>query len=465
MSRPFPDDPFLRGNYAPWPMEGEIQDLVVEGEIPGELEGTYFRNGPNPQFAPRGGYHWFDGDGMIHALRLRDGKASYRNRWVRTARFQLERAAGEALFGGLASMGSTDPRVGSSMTSPNAANTNIVWHAGRLLALWEGGPPHALDPRSLETVGPYDFGGKLAGAFTAHPKLDPETGEMLCFGYGFLPPFLRYHVVSKDGRLVRSEEIEVPVATMMHDFIVTRDHVIFMVCPAVFRLENVEKGLSPLQWEPELGTRLGVMPRDGGSRDVVWFETDPCYVFHPMNAWSEGGRVVADVCRYAQLPLFDEGTRAEGMQDLTAKLTRWTLDLASGTVKEEALDDAASEFPRLDERRTGLRYRHGYAAGAAPGAGERAGFDAIFHYDLDTGTRRMHRVAASDAVGEPVFVPRAPDAAEGDGFLVALAYRGEERRSDLLILDAKDVEGKPLATVQLPHRIPFGFHGNWAQGV
>jgi carotenoid cleavage dioxygenase-like enzyme len=465
MSRPFADDPFLRGNYAPWPMEGEIQDLVVEGEIPREIEGSYFRNGPNPQFAPRGAYHWFDGDGMIHAFRLRDGKASYRNRWVRTARFQLERAAGEALFGGLASMGSSDPRVGSSMTSPNAANTNIVWHAGRLLALWEGGPPHALDPRSLETVGPYDFGGKLAGAFTAHPKLDPETGEMLTFGYGFLPPFLRYHVVSKEGRLVRSEEIEVPVATMMHDFIVTRDHVIFMVCPAVFRLENIEKGLSPLAWEPELGTRIGVMPRAGGSRDVVWFETDPCYVFHPMNAWSDGGRVVADVCRYARLPLFDDGKREEGMQDLSARLTRWTLDLASGTVKEEALDDAASEFPRLDERRSGLRYRHGYAAGASPGGGERAGFDAIFHYDLDTGTRRMHRVPEGDALGEAVFVPRAADAPEGDGFLIALAYRGAERRSDLLILDARNVEDAPLATVQLPHRIPFGFHGNWAAGV
>jgi carotenoid cleavage dioxygenase len=207
------------------------------------------------------------------------------------------------------------------------------------------------------------------------------------------------------------------------------------------------------------------MPRDGGSRDVAWFDADPCYVFHPLNAWSEAGRVVADVCRYEKLPLFDEDRRAEGMQDLTAKLTRWTLDLASGTVKEEALDDAASEFPRLDERRAGLRYRHGYAAGASPGAGERSGFDAIFHYDLESGTRRMHRVAASDAVGEPIFVPRAPDAAEGDGFLVALAYRGEERRSDLLILDARNVEAQPLATVQLPHRIPFGFHGNWADGI
>ena len=184
-----------------------------------------------------------------------------------------------------------------------------------------------------------------------------------------------------------------------------------------------------------------------------------------MNAWSEAGRVVADVCRYPRLPLFPDGQGEEGMKGLSAKLTRWTLDLASGTLKEEALDDAASEFPRLDERRTGLSYRHGYAAGAAPGGEERAGFDAILHYDLAKGTRRMHQVGREDAVGEPIFVPRTPDAAEGDGFLLSVVYRGAEHTSELLILDAQHVEGAPLARVRLPHRVPFGFHGNWAQGV
>lgn len=464
--RPFPaDEPFLNGNYAPWPLEGEIHDLVVEGEIPRELEGTYYRNGPNPAYPPRGRYHWFDGDGMIHAFRFRDGRASYRNRWVRTARFQLERAAGEGLFAGLSDFGQSDPRVAANMVSPNAANTNVVWHAGRLLALWEAGPAHALDPRSLETFGPYDFGGRLVGPFTAHPKLDPESGEMLGFGYSPLPPFLRYHVVSKEGRLVRSEEIEVPVPTMMHDFVVTREHVVFMVCPAVFRLENLEKGLPMLTWEPELGTRIGVMPREGSSRDVVWFETDPCYVFHPMNGWSESGRVMADVCRYARVPLLPGSASEKGLQDLAARLTRWTFDLASGTLKEEVLDDAPSEFPRLDERRAGLAYRHGYAAGAVPGDHDRAGFDSIVHYDLAKGTRRAHRVGPQDGVGEPIFVPRTPHAPEGDGFLLALVYRGAEQRSDLLILDAQDVEAAPLARVRLPHRIPFGFHGNWAPGV
>jgi carotenoid cleavage dioxygenase len=442
-------------------MEGEARDLVVEGELPDALDGTFFRNGSNPQFAPRGRYHWFDGDGMIHALSLRGGKAHYRNRFVRTAKFLTERAAGEALFGGLADMTTTDPRVGQTPFNP--ANTNIVVHAGRLLALCEAGLPHELDPHTLETLGPYDFGGKLVGPMTAHPKLDPETGEMLFFGYSPLPPFLRYHVVDAKGRLVRSEEIDVPVATMMHDFIVTRDHVVFMVCPATFRLERMAEGGAPIAWEPELGTKLGVMPRSGASKDVVWFEADPCYVFHPMNAYTEDGRIVADVARYAKLPLF--GAEADIDEESGARLTRWTLDLAGGSVKEARLDDLPLEFPRFDERHAGLRYRHGYAAGIVGENGGSANFNAIVHVDLESGRRRMHGLPGGSFVGEPIFVPRSESAPEGEGFLLALVYRAEEHRSDLLVLDAENVEAAPVATVKLPHRIPFGFHGNWAGGL
>lgn len=462
MSRPFPDDPFLRDNYAPWPMEGEIHDLMVEGEIPRELDGTLYRNGPNPQFAPRGRYHWFDGDGMIHAFTIRDGKASYRNRWVRTQRFTMEREAGEALFGGLNDITATDPRAEGIF--PNAANTNIIVHAGKLLALWEAGPPHELDPRTLDTIGPYDFGGKLLGPMTAHPKIDPETGEMLFFGYSPFPPYLRYYVASADGKLTRSEEIDVPMPTMMHDFITTRDHVIFMVFPATLRFENFASG-TPIRWEPELGSKIGVMPRNGGNADVVWFATDPCYVFHPMNAYGENGQVIADVCRFDRLPLFD-GVEAEGFEKgPTAKLTRWTLDLTKSSIKKEPLDDLTTEFPRLDERYTGLRYRHGYTGGRVGSPSAAGAFNAIFHYDHQTGRRRMHDLGSTSFTSEPLFVPRALQASEGEGFLLAVVYRHEEQRSDLLILDAENVENKPLATVKLPHRVPYGFHGNWGQGL
>ena len=462
MSRMFPDDPFLRGNYAPWPMEGEIHNLVVEGEIPHDLDGTLFRNGPNPQFAPRGRYHWFDGDGMIHAFTIRDGKAHYRNRWVRTQRFQMEREAGEALWGGLADWANSDPRVEGIF--PNAANTNIIVHGGKLLALWEAGPPYELDPRTLETRGVYDFDGKLQGPMTAHPKIDPDTGELLFFGYSPFPPYLRYYVASADGKITRSEEIEVPVPTMMQDFIATRNHVIFMVFPATFRFENFASG-APIRWEPELGTKIGVMPRNGTSADVRWFETDPCYVFHPMNAYSENGQVIADVCRFDRLPLFDGAEVNDLTNGNSAKLTRWTLDLRSGTVKEKLLDNSPAEFPCLDERYTGLMYRYGYSSGRCGVPTDGGFFNAVFRYDHQTGKKHVCDFGSAGFPSEPIFVPRSARSPEGQGYLLSVVYREPENRSELVILDAENIEHEPLAVVRLPHRIPYGFHGNWGQGL
>jgi carotenoid cleavage dioxygenase len=443
-------------------MEGEIHDLVVEGEIPRELHGTLYRNGPNPQFAPRGKYHWFDGDGMIHAFAISDGKVHYRNRWVRTQRFQMEREAGEALWGGLADWTNSDPRVEGVF--PNAANTNIMMHGGKLLALWEAGPPHELDPRTLETVGPYDFNGQLLGPMTAHPKIDPETGELLFFGYSPFPPYLRYYVADAAGKITRREEIDVPTPTMMHDFITTREHVIFMVFPATFRFENFASG-QPIRWEPELGTKIGVMPRNGGSADVRWFETDPCYVFHPMNAYTEDEKIIADVCRFERLPLFDGADQSDVTAGGHAMLTRWTLDLRSGGMKEQRLDERPAEFPRLDERYTGLPYRHGYAGGRHGKPSDGGFTNAVFHYDHKTGKQGVHDFGSTSFTSEPVFVPRTPHSPEGEGFLLAVVYHQEGNRSEMVILDAENIEGQPLATVKLPHRVPYGFHGNWGQGV
>ena len=433
MSRPFPDDPFLQGNYAPWPMEGEIYDLVVQGEIPRELNGTLYRNGSNPQFAPRGRYHWFDGDGMIHAFTLSDGKAHYRNRWVRTERFKLEREHGEALFSGLSDLSNTDERAQGVF--PNAANTNIIYHAGRLLALWEGGPPYELDPSTLETIGLHDFHGQLQGAMTAHPKIDPETGELLFFGYSPFPPFLRYDVASADGDIIRSEAIDVPIPTMMHDFIATREHIIFMVFPATLRPENLTSG-SPIRWEPELGTRIGVMPRDGGSDDVVWFETDPCFVFHPMNAYTENDRVIADVCQFRYLPLFN--IEGEDPETNRPTLHRWTLDLQTQSMIIEKRDEQPSEFPRLDERYTGLPYRMGYTAGQAGAAPLSDGpFNTIVRYDHQYGRSDIHEFGPTSYSSEPIFVPRSTQSGEGEGFLLVGVYRQEENRSDVAILMLK----------------------------
>ncbi len=461
-------------------MEGEIHDLPVAGEIPRGLNGTLYRNGPNPQFAPRGEYHFFGGDGMVHAFKLEDGRCHYRNRWVRTPKFEREREAGEALFAAFSGPDPSDPRARGVPGGPS--NTNIVWHGGKLLALVEGGlPPVELDPDTLETLGVWNFEGSLRqpiepgvaealgidardgmvdGSFTAHPKIDPETGEMLAFGYDATPPFLTYRVVDASGKLVRNQEISVPFPSMVHDFITTPEHVIFPIFPATLRVERAAKQESVLAWEPDLGTHVGVMPRNGANEDVVWFQTDPCYVFHPMNAHSEGDRIIAEMAQYERLPVGDAGSDVEFVP---AQLVRWTLDLASGTLKQEALDDRMLEFPRLDERRAGLPYRYGYAAGAGQVESSLPllGTNAVLRYDVASGACESHELGANSASGEPIFVPRSERAAEGEGFLLSVVYRAEMDRSELLILDAENVSGAPLATVLLPHRVPGGFHGNW----
>ncbi len=463
MTRESELNPFLQGNFAPWRMEADAPDLEIVGELPRDLNGTYYRNGPNPAYEPRGRYHWFDGDGMIHAITLRDGRASYRNRWVASRGLAEERVAGRATFGGLLEM-----QPGEAPRFKNTGNTNIVWHAGKLLALMEAALPTQLAAGTLETLGEYDFGGRLAGPMTAHPKIDPETGEMLFFGYSPFPPYLTYHVADRDGVLVRSEPIDLAWPSMMHDFAVTKDEVVFILCPLVFSFEDLARRGGPFTWEPERGTRLGVMPRRGGNADVRWFTTDAAYVFHPLNAYREGDEIVLDVARYGRLdfmlPQAARDPRWAG--ENSARLHRWRLDLRGGGVRSEPLDDVEVEFPRTDERRVGRRHRFGWVAAKEPGSqGTMPLFTAVRGYDLDTGRTQMRAFGAGNGVGEPLFVPRHDAAAEDDGWVLALAYDRERNASDFHVLDARDLAGDPIATVRLPHRIPYGFHGNWVPAV
>jgi len=475
----WPAHPNLQGGFAPQPRESDFPALAVTGEIPRELVGTLYRNGPNPQFPPRGGsaYHWFDGDGMIHAISFEGGRAAYRNRWVRTRRFELERKAGKALFGGLRSMSHTDPDAWRALEAQglsrwervklavDAANTNVIWHAGRLLALLEVDLPTELDPRTLDTRGRHSFGGKLATEMTAHPKVDPETGELLFFGYSAEPPFLRFHVADRSGRLTRSLDVPRRVGTMMHDFVATRRYAIFPEFPVTIRPENLESD-DVFRWEPELGARVGILPRAGGAGDAVWFELEACFVYHFMNAHEVGSRVVVDAVKYPRVALFPSARPGEEEPGpAPGLLTRWSFDLATGAFREEPLDDVQIEFPRLDERRAGLGYRHGYAVGTLPRGDATLPFNSILHYDLARGVRRAHALPDASSASEAVFVPRHESSPEGDGFLLAPVYRWAEDRSDVLVLDAADIEAAPLAVVHVPQRIPFGFHGNFATGV
>ena len=428
----------LKGNYAPIFDEVTITDLQVTGSIPKELSGRYLRNGSNPQSGTA--EHWFFGDGMVHGIRLADGKAEwYRNRYVRTT--QLEKG-----------LEATDPE---SMFDPtaSAANTHVVGHAGRIWALEEGHFPYELSPE-LETLGCSDFGGKLTTAFTAHPKICAETGEMHFFGYSPLPPYLTYHVLDAKGDLVHSEPIAVPQGTMMHDFMITREHAIFMDLPVVFDLDNLASGV-PLKWDENYGARIGIVPRMGRDTETKWFEVDPCYVFHPMNSYVEGNTVVADVGRH-------ESMWRTSMDDFEpCYLYRWTFNLDTGAVTETQLDDRAHAFPRVDERLVGLKHRYGWVAAARDIEGDFGEPGVVTKYDVENGTTETHDFGAHGFPGEFVFVPASDAAAEDEGWAIGLVYDRTTGTSDLVILDGRTPSAPPVATVHLPRRIPFGFHGSW----
>jgi carotenoid cleavage dioxygenase len=460
--------PYLRGVYAPVHDEVDLVDLEVTGELPTELRGSFLRNGPNPMFEPAGRYHLFDGDGMIHELAIEDGRARYRNRWIASRGLAAEQAAGRSLYGGMAHASFPGPDVvGDAGPMKNVANTHVVRHAGDTLCLWEAGPPTVLDAE-LRTLGTTDFGGRLRGAFTAHPKIDPVTHQMFAFGYSALPPYLRYHVIEADGTLSRTVDIDLPAPVMMHDFVVTDTHAVFLDAPAVFDLAGFASGGPMISWQPERGTRIGVMSRDGDGSDLRWIPVEDCYVFHFLNGFSDGDRVVIDACR---LPLMDIGLDADAPplpagEDPSGYLTRYTIDLAAGTARHERLAEVSGDFPRIDDRMAGRAHRYGYLASFANGApdrslpGEDGLFDSITAYDLQAGTETSYRVGPGRVVGEPV-VASHPDGSEGDGWVLSYVHDRATERSEVQILAASDIAAGPVATVHLPRRVPFGFHGSW----
>jgi carotenoid cleavage dioxygenase len=462
----FPALPYLAGNFAPLLAECDANDLVIEGEMPRDLNGALYRVGPNPQFPPLGqSHHWFLGEGMVHGLFIDNGRVSYRNRWARTEQFEAQRVAGRRLYSTAFGGEMPDPSVAGKHR--NVANTNIVPHAGKLFAIDEGSSPMAMDPRTLDTQGSWTFEGKYKGPMTAHPKIDAETGEMFFFGYmaaGPASPDISFVVVDKHGKVTRSEMFKAPYASMVHDFAITDQHIIFPIYPATIDLQRIMKGGPVIAWDPDAGSYIGVMPRDGSTADIRWFKGPASYVYHPLNAYSEGSKVVLDHMVYPRVPLFPnaDGSRAPAdLADAPARLERWTFDLADNTdgYKREALDDLAAEFPRIDDRWTGLKHRHGYAGAIMGQKLPGSPFDTIAHYDLKTGARETWTAGAGNFVMEPVVAPRGPG--EANGYVLTLVYRGETNLSELVVLDAKNIAAGPIATAKLPVRVPFGFHGNW----
>lgn len=423
-------DFFRRGNYAPVADELTEYDLPVRGTIPPELDGWYLRNGPNPRAATG---HWFAGDGMIHGVRIEGGAAKwYRNRWVRTDSFVEPFPLYNA--------------DGSRNLRAAVANTHVVNHAGRTLALVESSFPYEIG-KELETLGAYDFGGKLTDSMTAHPKICPTTGEMHFFGYGSLTaPYVTYHRVAADGELIIDRPVDVQALTMMHDFAMTAGHVVFMDLPVVFDVAVAANGEGdmPFRWNDEYGARLGVLRRDDPFGEIRWFDIDPCYVFHVANAFDDANSIVLQAARYPEL------WRTDGGFAERAVMWEWRIDLVRGTVAERQLDDLAVEFPRIDDRLAGMPARYAVSVGQTE----------LVRHDLNTGAAVTHSFGPAVS-GEAVFVPGPGPADESNGWYISYVYDPVRDGSDLVILDASDFAGDPVATIALPQRVPFGFHGNW----
>ena len=455
MPQPTADDPvwFRQGLFAPVTEEVTAFDLPVTGRIPSELNGRYLRNGPNfMRGIDDSKHHWFLGSGMVHGVRLRDGRAEwYRNRWVRS------KAVAEAL--------GEKWREGPIHDHDFAANTHILAHAGRILATVEGGAlPYEISDE-LNTVGSYDFDGALPASFAAHTKTDQQKGEVHAIAYSYRQDHVQHIVIDKTGKLSRITEIAVRDKPIMHDFALTEKYVVLYDLPVTFSLDAAKAGRFPYVWNPAHEARVGLLSREDSSRGTRWFPVEPCFVFHTLNAYDDGDRVCVDICRYAGS--YDVSLMT-GPGPVT--LDRWTIDPVGGKVALRSLSDRFfQEFPRVDDRVISRPHRYGYTTAfkqlqdnvvaPAPETGHTSG-NVLLKHDLQSGAVEEHRFEHG-AAGEAVFAPASLSAGEDEGYLMAYAHDLGGGRTDLVILAAQDFAGEPVARIHLPVRVPLGFHGSW----
>ena len=474
----FPAKPNFQGLFAPSRLEVDSGDLEVEGTLPDDLDGVFYRVAPDPQFPPLlSDDIWFNGDGMAASFDFSGGRVDFKQRWVRTEKFNLEHAAGKALFGAYRNPLTDDPVVRGR--TRGTANTNIVFHAGQLLALKEDSPPVAMDPTTLQTRGEWSFGNALAGqTFTAHPKIDAATGEMFAFGYaarGLMTSDIAVYRVDRGGALTATTWIEAPYYGMVHDFALTQDYIVFPIVPIIGSWDRLERGLPHFGWDGARPMYIGVLPRTLETGALRWFKAPARFATHVMNAFNDGTRVYLDmpVAAGNMFPFFPDVTGAPfDPARAAARVTRLMVDLSApnGDISFNVLNEAIGEFPRIDDRYAAQPYRHGYLCAQDttrpmglndPRSATGLMMNTLIHMDHQQSRTRSWWCGPGASCQEPVFAPKSAQSREGEGYLLAVVNLLNEHRSALVVLDAERIDAGPMATVQLPLRLRPGLHGNW----
>ncbi len=472
------DQPYLHGVFAPVKTEVSAEDLEVEGEIPADLAGAYVRNGPNQRFKPKTKYHYYDGDGMLHAIYFRDGKASYKSRWVHTFAFDRETEEGRNIWPGLA--GPFDFSLPHSPIKDNS-NTDVLFYNGKLLSLWYlAGVPYEIDPVTLETRGAEDFGGKLRHTLSAHSKTDPRTGELIMFNYGNKAPYMTYGVGSPTGELLHEVPIDIPGPRSPHDIGMTENYSILHDLPFFQDVDLLDKvNKRQVTFHPDIPARFGVIPRYGQSDEVRWFEAEPCYILHIVNCWEEGDWIVMDGCRQPD-PSYKRDPANEGLASMLSLrqrihvLHRWRFNLKTGETREQQLDDLNTEFPMINPLYAGLKSRFTYnqyipPLDDTPGSltGHCQTFDALVKYDTETGAYDRWDYGEGCYGNEAPFATKVGATEkddEDDGYVITFVTDTATWQSECHLFDARNVGDGPIARIKLPQRIPLGFHTTWVRG-
>ncbi|GAA0271828.1 carotenoid oxygenase family protein [Alteraurantiacibacter aestuarii] len=447
----------------PMRFEADVFECEVEGEIPAELQGAYYRTGGDRQFPTLEDDIILNGDGMFSMFRFDNGHVSYRSRYVQTQRLKAEREARRRLYGAYRNKYSDDESVSNLPNRDNTGNTYAFAHHGELYALREDSRPYRLDPQTLDTLEIGEFGTLKSTALTAHPKIDPKTGEWWSYGVfagGEPTTDASLHVFDKSGRLIRENWFHTPYPGLSHDWGVTREHLIFPIMPLTASDARLRAGGDYYQYDPDLPSKWGIMPRGGTPDQMRWFDIPGIVMGHVMNAYSEGTKVIIDTpCSPGNCFSFfkDKHGNQPAPAETITQITRIVFDLSkpdSEAVSLHPVNGALGDMPRIDDRFAMEKYRTGYfALRDFPQMG-------IGQIDWETGEVKVHELEGA-ASQEPLFVPRSAYSAEGDGFVLVAVDRMAEKRMDLLILDGNDVSRPPLATIKLPFAQPMAFHGCW----